>query len=56
MAKRDFYETLGVAKGATEADVKRAYRQLAMQYHPDRTRATPRPRRSSRRSTRPTRS
>ena len=36
MAKRDFYETLGVSKGADEADLKRAYRKLAMQYHPDR--------------------
>jgi molecular chaperone DnaJ len=35
MAKRDYYEVLGVAKGANEADLKRAYRQLAMQYHPD---------------------
>lgn len=36
MAKRDYYETLGVAKGANEAELKRAYRQLAMKYHPDR--------------------
>lgn len=36
MAKRDFYEVLGVAKNASEADLKRAYRQLAMKYHPDR--------------------
>lgn len=36
MAKRDYYETLGVAKTASEADLKRAYRKLAMQYHPDR--------------------
>src|SRR4051794_3821829 len=36
MAKRDYYEVLGVAKGAGEADLKRAYRQLAMKYHPDR--------------------
>ncbi|MCC5812593.1 MAG: molecular chaperone DnaJ [Ectothiorhodospiraceae bacterium] len=36
MAKRDFYEILGVQKNATEADLKRAYRRLAMKYHPDR--------------------
>jgi molecular chaperone DnaJ len=33
---RDYYETLGVQRGASEAEVKKAYRQLAMQYHPDR--------------------
>jgi molecular chaperone DnaJ len=32
----DCYETLGVPKGATPDDIKRAYRKLAMQYHPDR--------------------
>jgi molecular chaperone DnaJ len=35
MAKRDYYEILGVAKGGGEAEIKRAYRQLAMRYHPD---------------------
>ena len=32
----DFYTTLGVAKNANEDDLKKAYRKLAMQYHPDR--------------------
>jgi molecular chaperone DnaJ len=36
MAKRDYYEILGVARGASEADMKAAYRKLAMQHHPDR--------------------
>jgi len=35
MAKRDYYEVLGVARGATEAQVKSAYRKLARKYHPD---------------------
>ena len=36
MAKRDYYEVLGVDRNAGEADLKKAYRRLAMKYHPDR--------------------
>ncbi|WP_119157831.1 molecular chaperone DnaJ [Caldimonas tepidiphila] len=36
MAKRDYYEVLGLAKNASEDDIKKAYRKLAMKHHPDR--------------------
>ena len=35
MSKKDFYETLGLRKGAPEADIKKAYRKLALKWHPD---------------------
>ena len=37
--KRDYYEILGISKGATADDIKRAYRNLALKYHPDRVSA-----------------
>jgi molecular chaperone DnaJ len=41
MAKEDFYKLLGLDRNASDAEIKKSYRRLAMKYHPDRNKENP---------------
>ena len=53
MANKDYYEVLGLSKGASDDEIKRAFRKLAIQYHPDKIRGIKRRRKNSKRLMRP---
>ncbi|STO63281.1 chaperone Hsp40, co-chaperone with DnaK [Haemophilus parahaemolyticus] len=51
MAKKDYYEVLGLQKGASENDIKRAYKRLASKHHPIKTKVAKKQKKNSKRST-----
>ena len=55
MAKADYYSLLGVSRDASEQELKRAYKKLAMKYHPDRNQGDKEAEKNSKKFLRPTR-